>query len=107
MEPLATQLRTQEGQSSHVPARPREACNKSHADGVDSYSKDDGYSLGDVLGRDRRWRAPPRHDDINLETNKFRCKVKELMVLPLGRPILDDYVLALALVQLNGNVFPF
>ena len=47
-----------------------------------------------VLGRQRRCR-PCDHDQINLETNQVRRKLRQALIVLLGKPVLDGDVFSL------------
>src|SRR5262249_7308716 len=73
--------------ASHVATRARQACNKSGANRVRRYCKDDRDRGRRLLGSGNR--ATCCQDDIHLQANKLGRQVGEAPAVPLGPTIFE------------------
>ena len=76
----------------------REALHEPIAHGIDADCHDDGDGGGPRLGCLRR-RVSEGHDHVHLEADQFGDDVAESLVPSLGRPALQDEVLAFHIAE--------
>ena len=62
--------------------------------GVPNARHHDGDGSSRSLRRQRRWSSCD-HDQINLKTNQVRRKLRQALILLLGKPVLDGDILSL------------
>ena len=70
------------------------------AHGVPNLRNHDGYGTGCSLRRQRRWSSCD-HDQINLKTNQVRRKLRQALILLLGKPVLDGDIFSLDPAKLS------
>src|SRR5262245_60967125 len=87
LDAFSSKISRLNGQASHVAARARQACNKSGANRVRRYCKDDRDRGRRLLGSGNR--ATCRQDDIHLQANKLGRQVGEAPAVPLGPTIFE------------------
>src|SRR5262249_33806515 len=87
LEAFSSEISRLNGQASHVATRAGQACNKSGANRVRRYCKDDRDRGRRLLGSGNR--ATCRQDDIHLQANKLGRQVGEAPAVPLGPTIFE------------------
>jgi hypothetical protein len=94
LEALGAQLRRDLGEARDIGAGPREIGNETRADRIENREHDNRDTAGRLL------RGPSRlgtvcRDNADPQPHEFGGQCRQQVVLPLGRPVLDDKVLAL------------
>jgi hypothetical protein len=70
------------------------------AHGVPNLRNHDGYGTGCSLRGQRRWSSCD-HDQVNLKTNQVRRKLRQTLILLLGKPVLDGDIFSLDPAKLS------
>src|SRR5262245_55295093 len=90
LEPLCSEFRSEDRQSSYVPAWPREAGDDTRSQRIADYRQDDRDGGGCFGGQSSR--RPMGDDHIDIETSQVRNERRKLIVVAVRPAVLDDKI---------------